>query len=176
MPRTALPTLRRLCLALPEAEERETWGEATFRIRGRIFAMHLGGKGGPALWCKAPPGAQAILVEADPARFFVPPYVGHKGWLGIRLGGRPDWKDIAMHLRRSYALVAPRRLALQAGSDLAPARPAPRRPLRRAAPLALLGLAASPAGAATLDAIYTVHQAGLRVAEARIQLRLDERG
>lgn len=71
--------LRALCLALPEAEEQETWGEPTYRVREKIFAMARGGTGRPALWCKAPEGSQAVLVGADPARLFVPPYVGPKG-------------------------------------------------------------------------------------------------
>jgi hypothetical protein len=71
--------LRAICLALPEATETETWGDATFRVRERIFAMPRRGDGRVFLLCKAPPGSQAILIEADPVRFFVPPYVGHKG-------------------------------------------------------------------------------------------------
>ena len=101
--------IRAICLALPEAEERETWGAPTFRVRGKIFAMPRDG----AVWCKAPAGAQAVLVGADPDRFFAPPYVGPKGWIGIRLHGRPDWEEVAALLRRSYRLVAPRRLAAQ---------------------------------------------------------------
>ena len=101
--------LRAICMALPEAEERETWETPTFRVRGKIFAMASDG----AVWCKAPPGAQAVLVGADPGRFFAPPYVGPKGWIGIRLQDRPDWDEVAALLRRSYRLVAPRRLAVQ---------------------------------------------------------------
>ena len=71
--------LRNICLALPEAEERETWGDPTFRVRDKIFAMEKRGDGRVSIWCKAPPGSQMVLVGADPERFFVPPYVGHKG-------------------------------------------------------------------------------------------------
>lgn len=107
-----LSRLRRICLALPEAEERETWGEATFRVRGKIFAMGVGRGREFALWCKAPPGAQAILVGADPERFFSPPYVGPKGWVGMWLTGGPDWAEVAGLVRRSFRLVAPRRLGM----------------------------------------------------------------
>jgi hypothetical protein len=67
--------------------------------------------GRPGLWCKAPPGAQALLLEADPARFFRPPYVGHKGWIGVWLDSEPDWQEIGFLVRRSFAMTAPKRLA-----------------------------------------------------------------
>ena len=108
---TSIDQLRAICLALPEAEERETWGDATFRVRDKIFAMVKQGDGRVSFWCKAPPGSQAILVEADAARFFVPPYVGHKGWVGMRLDSHPDWSEVAAVVKRSYRLVAPKRLA-----------------------------------------------------------------
>jgi len=103
--------LRRICLALPEAEEKETWGGPTFRIRDKIFAMPRSDDGRLSLWCKAPPGSQMVLVGADPARFFVPPYVGHKGWIGMRLDDGPDWAEVEAIVRRSYRLTAPKRLA-----------------------------------------------------------------
>ena len=64
---------------------------------------------------KAPPGSQEVLVGADPEQFFVPPYVGHKGWVGMRLDGDPDWQEVATLVARSYRLIAPRRLAPRAG-------------------------------------------------------------
>ena len=103
--------LRAICLALPEAEERETWGDPTFRVRDKIFAMEKRGDGRTSLWCKAPPGSQMVLVGADPERFFVPPYVGPKGWVGVRLDRKPDWDEVARIVTRSYRLVAPKRLA-----------------------------------------------------------------
>ena len=103
--------LRAICLALPEAEERETFGGPTFRVRDKIFAMETGRHGFPAFWCKAPPGSQAVLVGADPVRFFVPPYVGSKGWIGMRLDEDPDWPEVDAVVRRSYRLIAPRKLA-----------------------------------------------------------------
>ncbi len=112
----AAKRLRGICLALPETEERETWGDATFRVRTKIFAMEKRGDGGLSVWCKAPPGSQAVLVGADPDRFFVPPYVGPKGWIGMRLDRRPDWNEVAALVRRSYGLIAPKKLALMVTS------------------------------------------------------------
>jgi predicted DNA-binding protein (MmcQ/YjbR family) len=103
--------LRAICLALPDAVEKEAWGDPTFRVRDKIFAMEKRGDGRISLWCKAPPGSQMVLVGADPDRFFVPPYVGHKGWVGMRLDGSPDWAEVAALVKRSYRLVAPKRLA-----------------------------------------------------------------
>ena len=67
--------LRAICLALPEAVEKEAWGDPTFRVHDKIFAMEKRGDGRISVWCKAPPGSQMVLVGADPDRFFVPPYV-----------------------------------------------------------------------------------------------------
>ena len=103
--------LRTICLALPEAAEKEAWGDPTFRVRDKIFAMEKRGDGRISVWCKAPPGSQAVLVGADPERFFVPPYVGHKGWVGMRLDDGPDWDEVATLVQRSYCLIAPKRLA-----------------------------------------------------------------
>ena len=110
MKQRSLSRLRPICLALPEAEERETWGEPTFRVRDKIFCMHRTDTGEPALWCKAPAGSQAILVGADPRRFFVPSYVGPKGWVGMRLDGKVDWREVALLVARSYRMTAPKRL------------------------------------------------------------------
>jgi hypothetical protein len=119
--------LRAICLALPEAQEIETWGDATFRVRGKIFAMLRRDDGRVAFWCKAPPGSQAILVEADPERFFAPPYVGPKGWVGMRIDDGPDWAEVEHLLRRSWGMTAPRKLAVAAGLAPIPAsRPRPR--------------------------------------------------
>jgi predicted DNA-binding protein (MmcQ/YjbR family) len=103
--------LRQICLALPEAVEKETWAVPTFRVRDRIFAMHTSNDGRPSLWCKAPPGSQTILVGADAGRFFVPPYVGHKGWIGVHLDRRIDWQEVAGLVQRSYCMTAPKRLS-----------------------------------------------------------------
>src|SRR5262245_13308734 len=111
MPEQPIDRLRALCLALPEAVEKEAWGDPTFRVHDKIFAMEKRGDGRISLWCKAPAGSQMVLVGADPERFFVPPYVGHKGWVGVRLDQQPDWDEVAALVRRSYRLIAPKRLA-----------------------------------------------------------------
>jgi predicted DNA-binding protein (MmcQ/YjbR family) len=110
-----LVRLRKLCLGLPEAHEIEAWGEPTFRVCNKLFAMYAAannhhGGGRPAVWCKAGPGNQALMVQAAPARFFVPPYVGPSGWVGVWLDGAVDWSELADLLRDSYRLVAPKRL------------------------------------------------------------------
>jgi predicted DNA-binding protein (MmcQ/YjbR family) len=107
--------LRAICLALPEAVEEEAWGDPTFRVGDRMFAMEKRGDGRISLWCKAPPGSQMILVGADRNRFFVPPYVGAKGWIGVRLDRAPDWDEVALLVRRSYRLIAPKRRAALIG-------------------------------------------------------------
>jgi len=99
-----------ICLKLPEAVEKETWGEPTFRVRDKIFAVYSSESRASAT-CKAPPGVQQILVGADPARFYVPRYVGPKGWIGIRLDDAADWVEIDSLITRSYRLIAPKRLA-----------------------------------------------------------------
>ena len=108
-----LERLRRICLALPDASEKEAWGDPTWRVRDRIFAMQKGNfEGGrPSVWFKAPDGDQAALVGSDPRRFFVPPYVGPKGWVGIHLDTRRvDWEELGELIEDSYRLVAPKGL------------------------------------------------------------------
>ena len=109
-----LAQLRQVCLALPEVTEKMAWGEPTFRVRDRMFAMFTDnhhGDGRVALWCKAPPGVQEILVGADPKRFYVPPYVGHKGWIGVRLDINVDWDEVAGIVDDAYRMTVPKRLA-----------------------------------------------------------------
>ena len=103
--------LRAICLALPETTEKETWERPTYRIRDKIFAMERVDGDLPAMWCKAPAGSQQILIGADPERFFAPPYVGPKGWVGMRLDREPDWGEVAALIARSYRLTAPKRLS-----------------------------------------------------------------
>ena len=116
MPRkNPLPRLRKLCLALPEAHEVEAWGEPTFRVKNKIFAMYAAannhhGGGKCAVWCKASAVNQRLMVEADPDRFFVPPYVGPSGWIGVWLEEKCDWAELAELLRDSYRMIAPKKL------------------------------------------------------------------
>jgi predicted DNA-binding protein (MmcQ/YjbR family) len=100
-----IAALRRLCLALPEAEERETWETPTFRVRGKIFCMVA--DGGQSCWVKAPRGSAEVLIAAAADRFFRPPYLGHKGWVGVRLDAGTDWAEVDALVRRSFGLVAP---------------------------------------------------------------------
>jgi hypothetical protein len=107
-----LERLRTICFALPQVTEKVTWETPTFRVREKIFAMFVDGDHGDdrvALWCKAPAGAQEVLVGAAPERFFVPPYVGHKGWIGVRLGVDVDWDEVAGLVEDSYRMTAPKR-------------------------------------------------------------------
>ena len=105
-----LERLREICLSLPDATEKEAWGDPTWRVRGRIFAMQKGNYHGgrPSLWLKAPDGAQGALVDADPRTFFVPPYVGNKGWIGVYLDARIRWAPLAALIEQSYRLVGSR--------------------------------------------------------------------
>jgi predicted DNA-binding protein (MmcQ/YjbR family) len=102
--------LRALCLALPEASEVVIRRGPTFRVDDKIFALDRVVDGRPSVWFKAPKGAQAVLTGADADRFFSPPYYGAKGWVGLWLDGSPDWGEIESLVKRSYALVAPKRL------------------------------------------------------------------
>jgi predicted DNA-binding protein (MmcQ/YjbR family) len=103
--------LRAICLALPLASEQAMKRGPTYRIENKIFAMDRPVDGRPSVWCKAPPGSQAVLIGADSARFFAPPSVGPKGWIGVRLDANVDWSEVEALLRRSHRLVAPKRLA-----------------------------------------------------------------
>ncbi len=106
-----LGRIRKLCLTLPETSERPSHGAPTFFVREQksfltVWHNHHG-DGRFALICAAPEGLQAMLVEADPERFFVPPYVGHRGWLGLRLDREFDWDEIAGIVEDAYLEVAP---------------------------------------------------------------------
>ena len=109
-----LAKLREVCLAFPETSERLSHGAPTFFVREkRSFLMVLTnhhGDGRFAIWCAAPDGMQKMLVEADPERFFVPPYVGHRGWLGVRLDRDIHWDELTGIAEDAYADVAPAKL------------------------------------------------------------------
>jgi hypothetical protein len=111
-----LETLRRLCLALPETTERLSHGEPTWFVRGKTtfvtYADHHHDDR-LAFWCAAPPGVQEALVATNPEQFFVPPYVGGRGWLGVRLDVPVDWAEIAELITDAYRCVAPKRLLAQ---------------------------------------------------------------
>ena len=116
-----LTEVRKLALALPETSERLSHGAPTFFVREkRPFVMVLTdhhGDGRFAIWCAAPQGLQSMLVEVDPERFFVPPYVGHRGWLGMRLDRALDWNELAGIVEDAYAEIAPPKLVEDARGD-----------------------------------------------------------
>jgi hypothetical protein len=107
--------VRRICTALPEVNERPSHGTPTFFVRDKKSFAQLWddhhGDGRLALWCAAPPGAQEALVAEEPHRFFRPPYVGPRGWLGVDLAQDPDWDEVDAIVREAYRTVAPVRLA-----------------------------------------------------------------
>ncbi len=105
--------LREICLSLPEATEKTAHGEPTWRIGGKMFAQldnHHHGADRLAVWLAAALGAQEHLVTSDPKRFFVPPYVGPRGWIGVRIDGRAPWRLVAALAGDAYVQVAPKRL------------------------------------------------------------------
>src|ERR1700735_4028859 len=107
--------LRAICLALPEVTERLSHGAPTWFVRGQnafvtLWAQGHHGHDFPHLWCAGPPGAQQELAAAQPGRFFRPPYVGGRGWIGVRLDGDVDWAEIAELGQDAYRVVAPARL------------------------------------------------------------------
>jgi hypothetical protein len=109
--------VRRICLALPEVTERVSHGAPTWFIRGKktlatVWDDHHG-DGRLALICAAPPGVQQQLVDEEPDRFYVPPYVGGRGWIGVRLDVKVDWDEIRAIVADSYRCVAPKTLAAQ---------------------------------------------------------------
>ena len=111
-----IETLRRLCVALPEVTERLSHGEPTWFVQGKktfVTTSDHHHDDRVAFWCAASPGAQEVLVGADPMRFFRPKYVGHRGWLGVYLDVPQDWDQIADLVTDAYREVAPRRLVEQ---------------------------------------------------------------
>ena len=110
--------LREICLALPEVAERPSHGAPTWFVQDKSSFVTLWANGHhgnqfPHLWCAAPPGAQAELTAEHPDRFFRPPYVGHRGWLGVRLDSGADWAEIAELCQDAYRVIAPARLIAQ---------------------------------------------------------------
>ena len=109
-----LARLRKICLALPETTERLSHGAPTFFIRGKttfvMFHDDHHGDGRLAIWCAAPAGAQEAMVAAEPEGFFRPAYVGHRGWLGMRLDRDLDWDEVAEVVEDAYRTVAPKKL------------------------------------------------------------------
>ena len=132
----ALTKLRKLCLALPEAREVEAWGAPTFRVK-TMFAMYAEpgnhhGEGRESVWVKALKTNQELMVAADPERFFVPPYMGPSGWIGVHLdSARTDWAELAELLRDAWRMSAPKKLVARLDAPQAPARKPAARATRR---------------------------------------------
>ena len=104
--------VRGIAMALPGVTEKLSHGEPTFFVRGRVFFNvdnDHHGSGHVAVWCNAPDGAQRSLVEADPKHFFVPPYVGKAGWLGVRLDSGLDWAVIGDLIKQAHAITGVKR-------------------------------------------------------------------
>jgi len=106
----SLARVRAICMAFPETIERLSHGAPTFFAGGKkTFVMFLDdhhGDGRLAIWCSAPPGVQALLVDEEPERFFVPPYVGPRGWVGVRLDVDVDWDEVAGIVEDGFREVA----------------------------------------------------------------------
>ncbi|MBA2280189.1 MAG: MmcQ/YjbR family DNA-binding protein [Acidimicrobiia bacterium] len=113
-----LERLRAICLALPEVTERVSHGAPTFFVQGKktfvtVYPEGMHRYDFAHLWCAAPPGVQEEVVEAEPERFFRPPYVGGRGWLGVRLDVDPDWDELADLCEEAYRVIAPNKLVAQ---------------------------------------------------------------
>jgi len=120
-PRDVLERVRSVCLGLPDAHEVTAWGEPTFRVRNKLFAVYASanthhGGGRPSLWVKSTHVNQDLLIRQQPERFFKPPYVGQSGWVGIYLDKRPSWATVDEVIRDGYLLIAPKRTRGQGGS------------------------------------------------------------
>ncbi len=115
--------VRAICLSLPSATEKLSHGAPAFFVKRQFVMLWSGGHHDnhfPHLWCAAPSGAQESLIAAAPDRLFRPPYVGSRGWLGVRLDGRVDWDEIALLCEEAYRAVAPSRLVARLDSGIDP--------------------------------------------------------
>jgi hypothetical protein len=110
----ATERLRAICLALPEVTERVSHGSPTFFVREKrtLCTIHPSGHHGerPSIWAPAPPGVQAQLVGEEGDRFFRPPYVGGRGWIGLYLDRDVDWDEVEQIVADAYRQVAPKTL------------------------------------------------------------------
>jgi hypothetical protein len=109
---TALAQVRDFCLALPDVSEKSSHGHPTFFFKKRVFAYFLDnhhGDGRLALWVPAPDGVQAMLVDSNPDHYFVPPYVGHCGWIGVRLDRSAPWSEVSSVLESAHQLLSAKR-------------------------------------------------------------------
>jgi len=118
----ALSEVRAACLGLPEVIERPSHGAPTFFVRGKTsFVMFHDDHHGDdilGIWCAAPPGVQQELIDTEPERFYRPAYVGHRGWIGVRLDVAPDWVELRRIAADAYRQVAPKTLVAQLDAAL----------------------------------------------------------
>jgi len=119
-----LARLTALCLALPEAERELLGDHAAFRVRKRVFAYFLNnhhGDGIVSVCCRSAMGENVDRVSRDPYRFYMPAYIGPRGWFGLRLDrGRIDWKEVANVVELSYRLAAPKTLVRRLDEHTSP--------------------------------------------------------
>ena len=112
-----LDQVRAICMALPEVEERLSHNSPAWFVRGKkTIAMWVDdhhGDGNVGIWCAAPAGVQEEMIRLEPDRFFRPPYVGHRGWIGVRLDRQADWDEVAEILADAYRCVAPKKLVVE---------------------------------------------------------------
>ena len=122
-PATSRARFSKLCLALPEVAEEVIGTHSAFSVRGKKFAYFLvdhHGDGRVSMQCKAPPGENAALVDGDPVRYFLPPYMAHRGWVGLYVDAGPvDWAEVGELVTEAYLLTAPKRLAAEVTGRLA---------------------------------------------------------
>ena len=113
--KAAVERVRKICLALPEAEEKPFGGHTApaFRVRDKLFVMTS--EDGTTMNCKGAPGVQQALVSSDPDKFFVPRYTGKNGWIGIRLDVDQDWDEVAELIEESWRRTAPKKVVAQLG-------------------------------------------------------------
>jgi hypothetical protein len=142
VPTSPLARIRRLCLALPDTTEKKSWGEPTFRVNGRLFAMYAAagnhhGHGREAVWLACDPTNQMLMIADKPDRFFRPAYVGPYGWVGVYLDKRPNWSVVKDIITDAYEhIVIKMRTKRTAKAGRRPnARPATRAPRWRGRPL-----------------------------------------
>ena len=107
--------VRKMCLALPEATEKEAWGTPTFRVKDKMFAMWTdadshNGKGNEAVWIKSDSDNQQLMISLEPKRYFSPPYMGPSGWVGVYCNAKTDWKQVEALLRDAWTAIAPKKL------------------------------------------------------------------
>lgn len=113
--------IREICMSFPEVTEKVSHGAPAFYVRKHFLQLWAHGHHDhqfPHLWCAAPAGAQQELVATESDRFFRPPYVGHRGWVGVRLDGRIDWAEMRAICEEAYRVVAPQKLIAELDAGL----------------------------------------------------------